>query len=172
MELIMNEQYKTLSSNSKILYSLFLNRTNYSKKNLKKFSDKNGIYIYYSNSQIQKHLHCSVHTAVNVLSELEQAGLIKREYQKRGLPLKIYVSDIRAENKDTYSASEKPQDKLSHRPYLNSNYNKKPHTDHSVKEEKQVSFDVDLEEKLAKAGLVHFSRKKQKRQTQNSCSTF
>ena len=126
----MNEQYKTLSSNSKILYSLFLNRTNYSKKNLNKFSDKKGIYIYYSNSQIRNHLYCSVHTAVNVLNELEQAGLIHKEYQDKGLPLKIYVNDIRGENDSINSGFKQPQDKFSYKPYSFSNYKEKPVTNH------------------------------------------
>ena len=75
MELITNEQYRKLSSNSKILYSLFLNKRKFSKMNLRKFSDENGVFIYFSNSQIQKHLHCSVHTAINTIKELQLAGL-------------------------------------------------------------------------------------------------
>ena len=58
-------------------------------------------------------------------------------------------------------------------------FGNKKNTRHSYKEnsisasqEKEVSFDVDLEEKLTKAGLVHFSQKKQKRRTRSSSSTF
>ena len=94
LELITNEKYKSLSSDEKILYILLLNRKNYSKKNLKSFSDKNGIFVYYPNLQIQKHLSCSISTAIKALKSLENAGLITKEYQKCGQPLKIYVNDI------------------------------------------------------------------------------
>ncbi len=96
--LISNEKYYALSSSEKILYVLLLNRTNYSQKNLKKFCDAKGVFIYYSNSQIQNHLKCSNKTAVEMLKNLEKAGLIKREHQKNGLPLKIYVTDLRTFN--------------------------------------------------------------------------
>ena len=84
-----------LSSDEKILYALLLNRINYSKKNLSKFCDSKGVFIYYSNSQIQNHLNCCENTATKALNNLEKIGLITKEYQKNGLPLKIYVKDIR-----------------------------------------------------------------------------
>ena len=96
LNLIYDEKYSTLSSGEKILYTLLLNRTNYSRKNLKNFFDnKNGLFIYYTNEQIQSHLNCSKTNAVSMLKNLENAGLIKKEYQKNGLPIKIYVTDLR-----------------------------------------------------------------------------
>lgn len=94
LKLITDERYKGLSSDDKILYTLLLNRKNYSKKNLKSFSDDKGVFIYYTNLQIQQHLNCSTATAIKILKNLENAELITKEYQKRGLPLKIYVNDI------------------------------------------------------------------------------
>ena len=170
--MLSDDKYKDFTSKEYFLYMLLLNRSNISKSNLMHFSDKNGVFVYYTNKEITKQLKCDKTTSIKVLSNLENAGLIRKEYQKRGLPLKIYVHDIRVENGSTYSASQKPQDKLLQKSYLNSNYNKKPHTGHFAEEEKQVSFDVDLEEKLTKAGLVHFSQKKQKRRTRSSSSTF
>ena len=96
LKLISDEKYRTLSSGEKILYVLLLNRTNYSRKNLKKFyDDKNGLFIYYPNAQIKSHLNCSSETAKKMLKNLENAELIKMEYQKNGLPIKIYVTDLR-----------------------------------------------------------------------------
>ena len=95
LNIITDEKYKVLSSDEKILYALLLNRINYSKKNLSKFCDSKGVFIYYSNSQIQKHLNCCENTATKALNNLEKIGLITKEYQKNGLPLKIYVKDIR-----------------------------------------------------------------------------
>ena len=96
LNLISDEKYCTLSSDEKILYILLLNRTNYSRKNLKKFyDDKNGLFIYFPNSQIEKQLNCCTKTVRKMLNNLEKAGLIKREYQRNGLPIKIYVTDLR-----------------------------------------------------------------------------
>ena len=93
LDLITNDKYRHLSSNSKILYILLLNRLNLSKKNLSKFCDSNGLFIYYTNTQIRRDLCCSINPAIHYLNELEKVGLIKRKYQA-GLPLKIYVNDI------------------------------------------------------------------------------
>ena len=96
LNLISDEKYCTLSSDEKILYMLLLNRTNYSRKNLKNFyDDKNGLFIYFPNSQIEKQLNCCTKTVRKMLNNLEKAGLIKREYQRNGLPIKIYVTDLR-----------------------------------------------------------------------------
>ncbi len=163
LEMIYDDKYKDLQVNDFFLYMLLLNRTNISKKNLKHFSDKEGIFVYYSNEQITKDVRCSHATATKSLKKLEQAGLIRKEYQKRGLPLKIYVNDIRTENKDTYYGSQKPKDKLSQKPYLNSNYNKKPHTGHSAEEEKQVSFDVEKPLTQKQINRRNFGNKKRKK---------
>ncbi len=212
LNLVYEEKYSELSSKAILLYSLFLNRTKFSLQN-KKFIDDNGVFIYYSTEQISKHLHCGISSAKVTLSELEQAGLIRKEYQQNGLPLKIYVNDIRAENNGAYSAFQKPQDKFSNKPYLNSDYKEKPHTDYFegngwqgntegdkpltqaqinrrtfgdkknkryshngslnyATKEKQVSFDVELEEELAKSRLEDFSVKKQKRRTRNTGPTL
>lgn len=99
LNIITDEKYKVLSSDEKILYVLLLNRINYSKKNLAKFCDSKGVFVYYSNLQIQNHLNCCENTATKALNNLEKIGLIHKEYQKNGLPLKIYVNDIR-ENRE------------------------------------------------------------------------
>ena len=163
MELMMNEHYKGLSSNSKILYSLLLNRTKFSKKNYKKFFDKNGYFVYYSNLQIQKHLGCSPRTATTTLNELEKAGLIKKEYQENGLPLKIYVNDIRSSDGDVYAFFKQPQDEFCEKPYSNSIYRGKPVTRQYKTEEKEVSFDVERAEKKSDDGFVDFGNMKIKR---------
>ncbi len=162
--MITNTKYQNLTSNEKLLYALLLNRKNLSRKNRKSFSDNNGIFIYYSNNQIQKHLNCSDKTVTYSLNNLEQAGLIRRKYQKRGLPLKIYVNDIRTENGDTcYSASQKPQDKLLQKPYNNSNYNAKPYKSNSAPQEKQVSFDTEITLTQMQKNRRNFADKKRKK---------
>lgn len=173
MELVTNERYKHLSSNSKILYCLFLNRTKFSKKNHKQFSDEKGVFIYYTNSQIQEHLCCASKTATSLLRELEKAELIKKEYQQRGLPLKIYVKDIRGENNSTYSHSEKPQDKPFAKQYPDSNYKEKPVRWQNTPESREVSFDVERAERKAREHRVNFGYiKRNQRRTSNTDSTL
>ena len=154
--LIYDEKYRHLSSNEKLLYTLLLNRTNYSRKNLNSFCDKNGIFIYYTITQIQNHLNCSVPTAVSILKNLESAGLIRKEFQKPGLPLKIYVNDVFGIHNRTYNKAlslNKPTDK----------FNKyKPPTP-SKKHEKNVSFDIDLAKETELKNLYNFAEKKKKR---------
>ena len=128
--LITDEKYKALTSNEKILYVLFLNRLNYSRNNLIRFSDEKGVFIYYSNKSIQTHLNCTGPTITAALNNLQKAGLICKEYQKRGLPLKIYVNDIRDENGNVYSAHKQPQDKFSYKSHSYSDCKEKTDTNH------------------------------------------
>lgn len=100
LNLIYDEKYNSLSSNEKLLYILLLNRTNYSRKNIKKFYDNNGLFIFFTVKQIQENLNCSNKSAVKMLKNLEKAELIKKEYQKNGLPVKIYVTDLRENTKN------------------------------------------------------------------------
>lgn len=140
LNLVYEEKYSGLSSKAILLYSLFLNRTKFSVKN-NKFRDDEGLFIYYSLSQIGKHLRCNRSSARKAISELEGAELVKIKFQEYGLPLKIYVNDIRL---------------------------KKPNTSFYKKEEKEVSFDVKLAEKIARDSLIDFGTKKnKKRRTRN-----
>ncbi len=136
LELITEEKYKVLSSDEKILYTLLLNRVSYSKKNLKKFSDEKGIFVYYSNKQIQEHIGCSTNTVTKILDNLEKVGLIKKEHQKCGLPVKIYVNDIRVEHKK-----------------LNLH----------IAKEQTVSFDIEKANKTADDGEIDFGNMKNKK---------
>ena len=93
-----DDKYKNFSSKEFLLYILLLNRLNLSKKNSKHFCDKNGFFVFYSRKQIMKDIRCSQSTVSTVLNNLENAGLIHKEYQGNGKPIKIYVNDIRENN--------------------------------------------------------------------------
>lgn len=159
LDLIQNENYSFLSCEEKLLYILLLNRANISAKNTKIFQDSKGVFIFYSNKQIQNHLHCSNKTAIKILNNLESAGLIRKDYQKRGLPLKIYVNDVFGVHTHTYNrkvSHPKAQDKPE------------PQYKSSIKspasyKEKETSFDINLTEKMANNHLMHFAEKKKKR---------
>ncbi len=162
--MLSDNNYKEFSSNEYFLYTLLLNRMNISKRNPNHFSDEKGIFVYYSNNRICENLKCNPKTATKVLNKLEQAGLIRKEYQKRGLPLKIYVKDIRTENESTCNfPSQKPQDKLSGKPYSYSNKQQKSFRNDFSKQEKPVSFDVERAEKIANDGFLDFSQMKIKK---------
>ena len=135
LQMLTDEKYKHFSCKEHFLYMLLLNRANISKTNFKHFSDKNGFFVYYSNEQITKHLKCSKDTATQVLRNLENAGLIRKEYQKRGLPLKIYVNDIRGI----------------------------PPT--PITQEKPVSFDTQKAIQQSRDNRIDFGTKKNKRRT-------
>lgn len=90
-----DDKYKQFSCKEFMLYTLLLNRLNLSKKNSKHFFDKNGFFVFYTREQIMNDIRCSRATATTLLKNLENAGLIHKEYQSNGLPLKIYVNDIR-----------------------------------------------------------------------------
>ena len=145
------DRYISLSSNAKLLYSIILNRMKLSEKNKEKFQDENGIFVYFSNTSIMENINCSKNTATHILNELEQAGLIRKEYQKRGLPLKIYVNDVFGMHKDTY----KP--KTSHTPKQSF----KPHSP-AIKQN-DVSFDVERAKETAKKHRENFAEKKKRR---------
>ena len=169
--LVYDERYSALSSRATVLYTLFLNRKKLSINN-KRFCDSNGIFIYYSTPQICNHLHCGKDSARSAVTELEQAGLIKKEYQKKGLPLKIYVNDIQDSGKTThYSAPQTPQDKPSEKLTNSSFTRRKTVTNEISQKEKQVSFDVDLEREMEYKNLMTFAQKTKKRRTRNTGPT-
>ena len=112
------------------------------KTNRKHFSDKNGIFIYYTISEIERDLRCGHNSAINVLKNLESVGLITKKYQKKGLPLKIYVNDIREGN--VKQATPK--------------YNPKPEP-----KPKETSFDIDLAIEQSKLNKHNFGEMKNPR---------
>ncbi|MBQ4645181.1 MAG: replication initiator protein A [Clostridia bacterium] len=140
LKLFCEEKYAGLSANAIILYCLFLNRTKFSMQN-KNFKDEKGVFIHYSTKQMTTHLRCSVNSAKKTLRELEKAELIKKEYQQNGLPIKIYVNDIRSEKRDTHF------------------------------HQKEVSFDIELAEKRAREPSIDWATKKNKRRKRTEASS-
>lgn len=141
---------------------LLLNRFNISKKHLKKFSDEKGVFVYYSNEQITKYLKCNHGTATTVLKNLESAGLIRKGYQKCGLPLKIYVNDVFGIYNRTYqqgASKSYVQDKQV--PKYTDKFN-------SSAVNRNVSFDIDKATKKANEGSLDFGNMKNKKRRHSS----
>ena len=92
-QLIKEKQFKTLSNDAKLLYSLMLDRLHLSIKN-GWHDNENRIYIYYTMQEIMEDLNCSNPTCTKILAELDSKkgiGLIERKKQGQGKPDRIYV---------------------------------------------------------------------------------
>ena len=137
-----DEKYKSFSAKEFLLYMLLLNRLNISKKNRRYFCDKKGFFVYYSYAQIKKDVRCSHPTVTTLLNNLEKAGLIHKEYQANGLPLKIYVNDIREGNVKAITPK----------------YNPKPES-----KQKETSFDIDRAVEQSKLNKYNFGEMKNPR---------
>ena len=162
MKMLTDNRYDNLSAKEFFLYMLLLNRFNISKKHLKKFSDEKGVFVYYSNEQITKYLKCNHSTATTVLKNLESAGLIRKGYQKCGLPLKIYVNDVFGIYNRTYQQNvthNTPQGKPE--PKYTGKFN-------SSAVNRNVSFDIDKATKKANEGSLDFGNMKNKKRRHSS----
>jgi hypothetical protein len=95
-ELIVDDKFKELSNDAKILYGLMLDRMSLSVKN-SWFDEEAHVYIYYSMEEVMEHLNCSKNKALKCLAELDTEdgiGLIERVKQGQGKPTIIYVKNF------------------------------------------------------------------------------
>lgn len=89
--LITGEEFQGISTDTKLLYGLMLDRLQLSIRN-KWLDSLNRVYIIYTVEDIMADMHCGNQKAVKMLAELENdAGLIKRKRQGLGKPSLIYV---------------------------------------------------------------------------------
>jgi len=92
-QLITSPRFKHLSTDSKLLYSILLDRMCLSIKN--HWYDADGrVYIYYTVEEICSTLNCGRDKAMKLLAELDTnkgVGLIERIKQGQGKPTRIYV---------------------------------------------------------------------------------
>lgn len=101
--LITELEYRSVSTDAKLLYGLLLDRMDLSMK--KRWLDEHGrVYLFYRIEAIQADLCCCKEKACKLLCELESAGLIEKKRQGRGNPSRIYV-------KHFAKKSEKPTSK-------------------------------------------------------------
>lgn len=91
--LIFDDLFKELSSDAKILYVCLLDRIDLSNKN--GWRDSEGrVFIIFTIEEIMKSLNKSNKTAVKIMKELDDIGLIERKRQGLGKPNLIYVMDF------------------------------------------------------------------------------
>ena len=91
--LLTDEMFSSLTLQSKMLYSILLDRMSISMKN-GWFDEENRAYIIYQISEIQKDLGFSKKKAMDYLAELETFGLVEKKKRGFGLPSIIYVKSF------------------------------------------------------------------------------
>ena len=91
--LFIDDKFKGLSCQAKLLYGFLLDRTALSVEN--KWFDKQGrTYVYYKQSDAQNNLNIGKNKATAIFTELENIGLIIRQKQGQGKPTKIFVMNF------------------------------------------------------------------------------
>ncbi|MDI9242739.1 DUF6017 domain-containing protein [Fusibacillus kribbianus] len=95
--LLTEEMFSSLTLQSKMLYSILLDRMSISMKN-GWFDEENRAYIIYQISEIQDDLGFSKKKAMNYLAELEKFGLVEKKKRGFGLPSIIYVKSFLIRN--------------------------------------------------------------------------
>ena len=97
-ELIDSPVFDNIDYGSKLLYALMLNRASLSANN-SDFIDVNGkVYIIYTVEQVMESMRCSKPTAIKMLKQLDDIGLILKKRQGQGKPSLLYVMDFSTAN--------------------------------------------------------------------------
>ena len=87
--LFTEEPFKNMNCEAKLLYGLLLDKMGLSRKS--GWFDKQGrAFVYYGITRIMEDLGCAHSKAEKLLSELEQAGLLRRKRQGLGKPSMLY----------------------------------------------------------------------------------
>ena len=92
-KVLFTDKYKSLSAEAKLLYGLMLDRMHLSAIN--GWCDINGeVFIFYTIAETSEVLGCGHDKATRLQRELEKQNLLRRKYQGKGKPAKLYVLDI------------------------------------------------------------------------------
>lgn len=102
--LIKDERFKGLSSDTKLLYGLMLDRMALSMKN-GWFDDENRAYIHYKIDNIMEDLGCARATCAKVISELDSKKGIGLIEKKAGTgKARYYLCEEFCDSRTTYTA--------------------------------------------------------------------
>jgi len=93
--LITHGAFDPIDYGTKLLYGMMLNRASLSAVNSDSFTDRLGrLYIIYTVEQVMADLRCSKKTAVKMLQQLDDIGLIEKKRQGQGKPTLIFIKDF------------------------------------------------------------------------------
>lgn len=105
-EFFVEEEYRKLNSDAKLLYSVLLDRKELSKKN-NWVDEYNQVYLIYTREKLADLLSVSVRSIQRAFNILKELDLIKEERQGLNKPNKIYICRTR-------SNSHQGHDNLAH----------------------------------------------------------
>ena len=105
-----NPRYRGLSAESKLLYSLLLDRMSLSQKN-GWINERGEVYQIYTRENIADVLSVSYKKAIAVFKELTEIGLLYEERQGRGLPNKLFV--LKCNPEEDPALSDMPKDNIT-----------------------------------------------------------
>lgn len=92
-KVLFSEKFKNLSAEAKLLYGLMLDRTQLSAVN--NWCDKNGeVFILFTIAETSEALGCGHDKATRIQRELVKYKLLRREYQGKGKPARLYVLPV------------------------------------------------------------------------------
>lgn len=111
--LITGKEYRSISTDAKLLYGLLLDRVGLSVRN-EWVDEQDRVYIYYTVDAVGEDLNCCKEKACKLFDELEKAMLIERKRQGQGKPSRIYVLRFDSEvGKSDFKKSVKPTSGIS-----------------------------------------------------------
>lgn len=87
------DEFKSITCESKLLYSFLLDRTALSRKH-GWFDEDGKIFVYFKQTEAMERLNIGKDKANKIFHELDNIGLIKRVKQGQGKPTKIYVKNF------------------------------------------------------------------------------
>ena len=106
--LITGKEYRSISTDAKLLYGLLLDRVGLSARN-EWIDEQDRVYIYYTVDAVGEDLNCCKEKACKLFDELEKARLIERKRQGQGKPSRIYVLHFDSKvGKSDFKKYEKP----------------------------------------------------------------
>lgn len=112
--LFKDKRYKSLSSDARILYAILSSRNQLSKIN--GFCDKDGnVFVIYTRKDLSEEANLSENIIAKGMKQLREQGLISEKKQGRGLPNRIYITEIQEPKKSgfkktSHSCAKKTQD--------------------------------------------------------------
>ena len=96
-ELLTNKEYKNLSPNAMLLYSVLTDRLDLSFKQITEnrkiqfYDAKGDMYVIFKREEIQEKLHIKRSALDNAILQLKECNLIKEKKQGKNLPNIIYL---------------------------------------------------------------------------------
>lgn len=94
LSLLYDKQFREISYAAVFLYTLLYNRFNLSLRHCDKFSDSEGLFIFFRQVELVEIMGCSRRQINSYMNELKKVGLIVVEPRGKKLPAKIRLQKI------------------------------------------------------------------------------